>query len=85
MLNPAPGADPAGRTPHPPRLLDQLRQAALAHFGRPEPGQRFADWTRRFLDFLYREVLHVDLGELPLPGPPRLLDRLRRAGRVRQG
>ena len=39
-------ADPA---PPPPRLLDQLRQAALAHFGRPEPGQRFADWARRFI------------------------------------
>src|SRR5207248_11012549 len=37
--------------PQPPRLLDQLRQAALAHFGRPEPGQRFADWTRRFILF----------------------------------
>src|SRR5438270_4697003 len=35
--------------PQPPRLLDQLRQAALAYFGRPEPGQRFADWARRFI------------------------------------
>ena len=48
--------------PQPPRLLDQLRQAALAHFGRPEPGQRF---------------LHVQPGELPFPEPPRLLGRFR--------
>ena len=32
--------------PQPPRLLDPLRQAALAHFGRPEPGQRFVEWSR---------------------------------------
>src|SRR5262245_12843831 len=29
--------------------------------------------SRDALDFLYREVLHLDLGELPLPRPPRLL------------
>jgi hypothetical protein len=37
MIDPAPNADPV---PQPPRLLDQLRQAVLAHFGRPEPGVR---------------------------------------------
>ena len=26
----------------PPRLLDQVRQTALARFGRPEPGERYA-------------------------------------------
>jgi hypothetical protein len=36
------------------------------------------------LTFLYRDVLGLDLGELPFPDPPRLLDRLRRACRVRQ-
>jgi hypothetical protein len=40
--------DPAPAT-QPPRLLDQVRQAALAHFGRPEPGERYADWIRRFI------------------------------------
>jgi hypothetical protein len=35
-----------------PRLLDQLRQAALAHFGRPESGQPFADCIRHFSSFL---------------------------------
>jgi hypothetical protein len=110
--------------PQPPRLLDQLRETALAHFGRPEPGQRFADSVRDFilfhgkrhprelglpevacfldhlartekdplprleeardaLAFLYLRLLGTDLGELPYPEPPRLLDRLRRALRVR--
>ncbi len=35
------------------------------------------------LDFLYREVLHLDLGELPLPRPPKLLDQVRQVLRVR--
>jgi hypothetical protein len=36
------------------------------------------------LTFLYQEVLCLDIGPLPCPEPPRLLDRLRRACRVRQ-
>jgi hypothetical protein len=36
------------------------------------------------LTFLYREVLGLELGELPFPDPPRLLDRLQRASRVPQ-
>ncbi len=36
------------------------------------------------LTFLYRDVPGLNIGELPLPEPPRLLDRLRRACRVRQ-
>ena len=115
---------PAPATPRPPRLLDQLRHLAFDHFQRPEPGDRYADWARRFilfhgtrhprelgppdiarflehvaqtdkdpvtrleqareaLDFLYRRLCHIDPGELPFPEPPRLLDRLRRALRVR--
>jgi len=35
----------------PPRLLDQLRQIANQRFGRPEPGERFAEWVRRFVLF----------------------------------
>jgi integron integrase len=113
-----------GSPHHPPRLLDRLRQAALAHFGRPEPADRYCDWAYRFilfhskrhprelglpevgrflehlaqtekdpvgalehardaLDFLYERVLYLRLGELPFPDPPRLLDRLRRALRLR--
>src|SRR5262249_45638518 len=36
------------------------------------------------LTSLYQAVLGRDGGTLPLPAPPRLLDRLRRACRVRQ-
>jgi Phage integrase, N-terminal SAM-like domain/Phage integrase family len=36
------------------------------------------------LTFLYHDVLGLDVGALPFPEPPRLLDRLRRACRVRQ-
>ncbi|HKI32858.1 MAG TPA: integron integrase [Gemmataceae bacterium] len=36
------------------------------------------------LTFLYHDVLGLPVGELPCPEPPRLLDRIRRACRVRQ-
>jgi hypothetical protein len=39
--------------------------------------------SREALAFLYREVLHLDLGELPWPRPPRLLDQVRQVLRVR--
>jgi integron integrase len=111
-------------TPQPPRLLDQLRQAALARYGRAEPATRHVAWALRFilfhgkrhprelglaevgqflqhlaqsekdpmrsieqareaLEFLYQSCLHIPLGDLPFPEPPRLLDRLRRAMRLR--
>ena len=120
-----PALGPSGAAgPRPPRLLNQLREAALARFGRPEPGERYVGWVRRFilfhgkrhprelaaadvgrflehlaqsekdplrcleqahesLTFLYENLLHLNLGELPFPEPPLLLDRLRRAVRVR--
>jgi Phage integrase, N-terminal SAM-like domain len=31
--------------------------------------------SRDALSFLYHQVLHLNLGELPLPKPPRLLDQ----------
>lgn len=37
--------------PQPPRLLDQLRQSALSHYGRPEPADRHVEWVRRFILF----------------------------------
>jgi hypothetical protein len=43
-LNPSPGGPP-------PKLLDRLRAAALAHFARPEPADRYAGWARRFILF----------------------------------
>jgi integron integrase len=39
--------------------------------------------ARTSLDFLYHQVLHQDMGELPLPRPPRLLDQVRQVMRVR--
>jgi integron integrase len=49
-----------------PRLLDQVRSRAQAHFGRPEPGARFAEWVRRFVIFHGlrhpRELFNEDVG-----------------------
>ena len=120
----SPTTPAAAPPPQPPRLLDQLCQAARQR-GYPEPTvAAFADWSRRYilfhgkrhprdlglpevvrflealaqtekdplrtlparraaLDFLDREVLHLDLGELPLPRPPLLLDQVRQVLRVR--
>ena len=39
--------------------------------------------SRAALEFLYHQVLHIDLGELPLPRPPRLLDQVRHVLRLR--
>lgn len=33
------------------QLLDQVRALALAKYGRPEPGERYADWVKRFVLF----------------------------------
>jgi hypothetical protein len=40
-------ATPVAPSPQPPRLLEQVRQAALTRFGRAEPGERYADGIRR--------------------------------------
>jgi hypothetical protein len=37
--------------PRSPRLLDQLRQAALIRFVRPEPAERQVEWVRRYILF----------------------------------
>ncbi len=39
--------------------------------------------SRQALEFLYQDVLHIHLGELPLPRPPRLLDQVRQVLRMR--
>lgn len=39
-----------------PRLLDRIRAAAQAKFGREEPGERCAEWTRRYV--LYHGKRH---------------------------
>lgn len=123
MTSTEPAASPDPTT-QPPRLLDQLREAALTHYGRSEPADRHVEWVRQFilfhgkrhprdldveastafLDhvvrsekdplraaeqaheailFLYDHVLKLPLGELLIPKPPRLLDRLSHALRVR--
>ena len=41
------------------------------------------DRARRALDFLYHTVLGRDLGDVPLPRPPLLLDQMRQVLRVR--
>jgi hypothetical protein len=105
-------------------LLDQLRTAAWTRFRRPEPGERYTQWARRYilfhnmrhplemgaaevraflehlarsekdpllaleqahesLHFLYETLWQRKLGDIPLPEPPKLLDRLRHAIRVR--
>jgi hypothetical protein len=50
MASPVPDFRP-GPAPQPPRLLDQLRQTAFTRFGRPEPGDRYADWAHRYIVF----------------------------------
>src|SRR5438552_2199314 len=34
-----------------PRLLDQLRAAAMSRFGRTEPGERYVAWALRYILF----------------------------------
>ena len=44
---------------------------------------RAIEEARTALAFLFGEVLRIDLGELPRPQPPRLLDRVHQVLRVR--
>ena len=41
------------------------------------------DAARQALEFLYQELLQRDVGELPWPRPPRLLDQVRQVLRVK--
>jgi hypothetical protein len=50
----------------------------------PDPVRALAA-SREALDFLCREILHRDPGELPLPRPPRLLDQVSKKAGSRQG
>ncbi len=34
-----------------PRLLEQVRAAALTRYGRPEPGERFVKWSLAYILF----------------------------------
>src|SRR5262249_24828031 len=56
----------------------------LEHVAQTEPTALVAiEAARQVLEFLYGEVLCLDLGELPRPRPPRLLDQVRQVLRVR--
>jgi len=66
----------------------ELRVGEVSHFlhylaqSEKDP-LRSIEQAREALAFLYERCLHIDLGELPYPEPPRLVDRVRRAMRVR--
>ena len=68
-----------------PRDLD-IRQIGcfLEHVVKSEKDPLNAvDQAREALCFLYEDVLRINIGELPIPEPPRLLDRIRHTIRVR--
>ena len=69
---------------HPRDLGTAEVRRFLEHLARTEtdPVSRTQD-ARDALCFLYERLLGQSLGELPLPPPPRLLDQLRHALRVR--
>jgi len=58
------------------RFLDHVAQSEKD----PLPS---LEQAQEALTFLYKDLLHLNLGELPMPQPPRLLDRVRQAIRVR--
>jgi len=58
------------------RFLDHVAQSA-------KDPLRSLEQAQEALTFLYKDLLHLNLGELPMPQPPRLLDRVRHAIRVR--
>ena len=69
---------------HPRELGPPSVQQFLEHLARREKDPLGSmEQARDALAFLYREVLYLPLPEIALPDPPRLLDRLRHAMRVR--
>jgi hypothetical protein len=66
---------------HPRELAANAVERFLEHIAKSEknPGGG-VEQAHEALCFLSREGLHVNLGEIPLPQPPRLLDRSRHAG-----
>jgi integron integrase len=69
---------------HPGQLGRREVTAFLEHVVRTEQEPLPAlEAARSALEVLYRHVLGMDLGELPRPQPPRLLDRMRQVLRVR--
>jgi hypothetical protein len=72
----------SGRHPRAMHVLDIGR--FLEHVGRSAREPLVAvEEARTAVEFLYQSVLGMDLGELPRPRPPRLLDQVRQVLRVR--
>jgi Phage integrase, N-terminal SAM-like domain len=60
---------------HPRDLTNAEVGRFLGHLAQTDKDAlRAIEAARTALDFLYREVLHLDRGELPWAKPPRLLD-----------
>jgi integron integrase len=56
----------------------------LQHIAQTEKDPlRCLEQAHEALTFLYAVVLHIKMGDVPFPEPPRLLDRMRRAIRLR--
>jgi hypothetical protein len=69
---------------HPRDLTNAEVGRFLGHVAQTDKGAlRTIEAARTALDFLYREVLHLDRGELPWAKPPRLLDQVRQVLRVK--
>jgi integron integrase len=68
-----------------PRDLDLAHiDQFLEHLAQSEKDPlRAVEQAREALGFLYEEMLRLPMGDLPYPVPPKLLDRLRRAIRLR--
>ena len=71
-------------TRHPNELGAAEVGQFLAHIARAEPDPLPAiNQARQALDFLFRDLLCRELGEVAMPKPPRLLDQMRQVLRVR--
>jgi integron integrase len=69
---------------HPRELLRDDIGRFLVHVSKSEKDPlRAIEQAHEALTFLYVNVLKIDRGVLPFPEPPKLLDRLRHAIRVR--
>jgi integron integrase len=69
---------------HPRNLRPGEVGLFLEHLAQSEKDPlRSIEQAREALAFLYQDCLHINLGAFPFPEPPRLLDRMRRALRLR--
>jgi hypothetical protein len=65
---------------HPRELGKEAIERFLGHLAQTEKDPLASvEQAHEAVVFLYQNVLHVDVGQLTLPAPPRLLDRIRHA------